>query len=358
VKKEQEILGALLGTAVGDSLGLPREGISARRAKRIFGDAPLHQRFIFGRGMMSDDTEHTCMVGQALLAARCDLQKFVRSFAWRLRLWILGLPAGVGLATARSIIRMWLGFPPSMSGVYSAGNGPAMRAALLGVCLGDDDNRLRSFIRASTRVTHTDPRAERGALLVAIAAHRGALPQNKTLKPSDMLILLREDLGEIDTELDGLLTKMKEHLDRNAPPYELADALGLKKGVSGYVYHTVPIAIYCWLRSPNDFRQAIESVVALGGDTDTTGAIVGGIAGAALSESGIPAEWIEGLWEWPRSVRWMRELAHRLAEDFGANGDSRNQAPVPLFWPGLIPRNLLFLAVVLFHGFRRLLPPY
>jgi hypothetical protein len=29
-----------------------------------------------------------------------------------------------------------------------------------------------------------------------------------------------------------------------------------------------------------------------------------------------------------------------------------------LFWPGLLPRNLLFLAAVLAHGFRRLLPPY
>ena len=31
---------------------------------------------------------------------------------------------------------------------------------------------------------------------------------------------------------------------------------------------------------------------------------------------------------------------------------------VILFWPGLIPRNLFFLSVVLAHGFRRLLPPY
>ncbi len=233
-----------------------------------------------------------------------------------------------------------------------------MRAALLGVCLGDDDKRLRTFIRASTRVTHTDPRAERGALLVALAAHRGALLQNKTLKPTDILTLLKEELGEIDAELDSLLTKMKEHLERNATPHELANALGLKRGISGYVYHTVPIAIYCWLRSPNNFREAVESAIALGGDTDTTGAIVGGIAGATLSESGIPAKWIEPLWEWPRTVRWMRELAHRLAEAFGPNGHRGNQRPVPLFWPALIPRNLFFLAVVLFHGFRRLLPPY
>ena len=32
--------------------------------------------------------------------------------------------------------------------------------------------------------------------------------------------------------------------------------------------------------------------------------------------------------------------------------------PVPLFWPGPVPRNLAFLAAVLAHALRRLLPPY
>ena len=38
------------------------------------------------------------------------------------------------------------------------------------MCLGQDPERLRAYIRASTRLTHTDPRAEQGALLVALAA--------------------------------------------------------------------------------------------------------------------------------------------------------------------------------------------
>jgi len=49
---------SLLGTALGDSLGLPSEGMSrARIANRWKG--PLKQRFLFGHGMLSDDTEHT-----------------------------------------------------------------------------------------------------------------------------------------------------------------------------------------------------------------------------------------------------------------------------------------------------------
>lgn len=71
------------------------------------------------------------MVVQAVLASGGEPEAFVRSLAWRLRGWLLGVPAGVGLATLRSGIRLWLGVPPSRSGVYSAGNGPSMQAGLL-----------------------------------------------------------------------------------------------------------------------------------------------------------------------------------------------------------------------------------
>jgi ADP-ribosyl-[dinitrogen reductase] hydrolase len=99
-------------------------------------------------------------------------------------------------------------------------------------------------------------------------------------------------------------------------------------------------------------------VIALGGDTDSPGAVVGGIAGATLGAGVIPVDWLQGLVEWPRSVTWMRRLAERLARQFPVGMNPVRQKPLPLFWPGLIPRNLFFLFVALTHAFRRLLPPY
>jgi len=69
-RREQEILadrfqGLLVGTAVGDALGLPREGLAAPRARRLFG-LPDRHVFLFGRGMISDDTEHSLFVAQRL----------------------------------------------------------------------------------------------------------------------------------------------------------------------------------------------------------------------------------------------------------------------------------------------------
>jgi ADP-ribosylglycohydrolase len=227
----------------------------------------------------------------------------------------------------------------------------------LGVCLGGEDRQLRAYICASTRLTHTDPKAERGALLVALAAHHGAAHGPEGLHET-YFRQVRNATADLDTELLDLLGKMEEYLKRDAPAVELADALGLQRGVSGYIYHSVPLALYCWLRHPDSFRLAVEEVIDLGGDTDSTAAIVGGLAGATLGAGAIPDEWINGFFEWPRSVAWMWALALRLAKQFSAACAGTAQMPVPLFWPGLIPRNLFFLGIVLAHGFRRLLPPY
>jgi ADP-ribosylglycohydrolase len=324
----------------------------------MFGDGPLRHRLFFGRGMVSDDTEHTCLVGQALLRSPVDSARFGRSLAWRFRWWLLGLPAGIGLSTLRAIIKLWVGFPPSHNGVFSAGNGPAMRAALLGVCLGDNRDQLRSYVRVSTRLTHTDPRAERGALLVALAAHYGARQAAEGVTVEGFLNHVADCLGELDAELADLLAKVKDHLRRDLPASALAEALKQQRGVSGYIYRTVPVALYMWLRSPGNYRAAVEEVIRLGGDTDSTGAVVGALVGATAGTAVIPGDWLAGLVEWPRSAAWMRSLAARLSELFATTQPRQPRPALRLFWPGLIPRNLFFLAIVLLHGFRRLLPPY
>src|SRR5262245_1534245 len=157
--REDVLAGVLLGTAVGDALGLPREGLSPRRAARLYGVPPLRHRFLLGRGMASDDTEHAALVAQALLRHPDDAECFARSLPWGLRWWFAGLPAGIGQTTLQACVKLWLGFSPARSGVFSAGNGPAMRSALLGVQLGHDRAKLRAYVEASTRLTHTDPKA-------------------------------------------------------------------------------------------------------------------------------------------------------------------------------------------------------
>ena len=336
------ITGLLLGTAVGDSLGLPREGLTPRRAARLY-RGPLRQRLVLGRGMLSDDTEHACMTAQALLAAGDDPRRFARALAWKLRWWLLGLPAAVGWGTLRAIARSWIGFSPTRSGVWSAGNGAAMRAPIIGAWV-DDLDRLATFVDASTLITHRDPRARAGALAIAIAAHHAV--RASELDPSMVLRMIRARV--VEPELLSALDRVEEALLRDHAPARFAADLRLERGVTGYVLHTVPICLHAWLRSPHDARRVIGDVVALGGDADTTGAIAGALVGATVGASELPADWL-AISDWPRSVAWIRTLGERVAQ---------RAAPLRLWWPLIPLRNAAFTAIVLATGLRRLLPPY
>lgn len=348
------IVGCLLGTAVGDSVGLPCEGLSRRRQRRIYSQIS-GPNLIFGHGMVSDDTEHACMVAQALIVSAGDVERFARSLAEQLRWWLLGLPAGVGYATLRAVVRLWLGFPPHRSGVFSAGNGPAMRSPILGVCYGHHPERLRALVTASTRITHSDPKADYGAFAVALAAHMAGTPSAEEVDPAEYAAVLRELLPSESEEFLWLVGRAVESTAEGRKTESFAAELGLGRGVSGYVYHTVPVVLHAWFTHQTDYRSAIIDVVRCGGDTDTTAAILGGIIGSRVGRVGIPDEWLHRLWDWPRTARWMEQLGGRLAEVLHRG---IGQEALPLSLPGLFMRNILFLLVILGHGFRRLLPPY
>ena len=346
--RENQIVGCLLGTAVGDALGLPYEGLTRRRAQRIFGTPDRH-RLVLRYGMVSDDTEQTCFVAQALMASGGDATIFQKQLARRLRYWLLGLPAGVGLATGRAILKLWVGFPPDKAGVFSAGNGPAMRSAIVGAAVDDAEERV-ALVRASTRLTHTDPKAEQGAQVVALATRIAC--ESTPVSPGEFRGRLTTVLDTDAIELLGLLNHALDSVQQGQSTSDFAIALGQEEGVTGYVLDTVPVALHAFLSHPRDFRSAVTAVIECGGDTDTTAAIVGGMVGASVGIEGIPEEWIDGLKDWPRSSRWMTRLGQALASSEGAT------RPPRLFVLSIFLRNLVFLTVVLLHGFRRLLPPY
>jgi ADP-ribosylglycohydrolase len=303
--------------------------------------------------MLSDDTEHSVFVAQSLIAHPDSADAFARRLAWCLRAWLLSLPAGVGFATLRATCKLWLGWPVRSSGVWSAGNGPAMRVAPIGAFFAHAPERLEAYVRASTALTHRDPRATTGATIVARLAawcvREGLLERPPVERFSEVL---RGAGG--DDEWNSIVTGIEQAAREDLPVPELARRLGLGDGVTGYVHHTVAIGAYAWFRHFGDFRASLIAVLDCGGDTDTTGAIVGALSGVTVGESGIPQSWVGGLADWPRSAPLLRKLADRLAR--ASAGEPA--APVRYFWPGVLPRNAVFLLLVLAHGLRRLFPPY
>lgn len=306
---------------------------------------PLRHRFLFGRGMVSDDTDHSVFVGQSLARHPTDPDKFARCLAWRFRLWLLCLPAGIGMATLKSILRLWCGISPSRSGVFSAGNGAAMRSAIIGVVHSEDSALRHRFTQASSVITHSDPKAGFGARAIADLAASVSRDANRMTVANLEQIL--ESAGDGD--------EWREAVARTVDACQsgrIEDAVtpsGMQRGVSGYILHTLPVAVAAWHIHFGDFRKTIETVAKLGGDTDTVAAIAGSLAGISCTKDGIPDEWITGIIDRPHSVAYISSLAESL--DLGQTDNTG-------FSWRLFPRGILFTAVVLSHGFRRLLPPY
>lgn len=79
---------------------------------------------------------------------------------------------------------------------------------------------------------------------------------------------------------------------------------------SGYVLDTLEAALWCLLNTDN-YKSLALKAVNLGGDTDTVGAVAGGLAGIYYGAESIPAEWLATL--------KRRDYLEKIADDFAAN---------------------------------------
>jgi ADP-ribosyl-[dinitrogen reductase] hydrolase len=326
------IEGVLLGTAYGDALGLAAEGLSARVIAGRFGS--LDRFHFLGRwGFVSDDTEQSALVAQSVARAPDDLDDAVRAFRRALLGWFLRLPWGIGLATLRACARVALGL--RRSGVFSGGNGAAMRAAVLGVVF-DDPARRRAWSDRFAAVTHTHPLAIEGARFVAEVAARA-----RDGAPADVIEASRAVLGE-----PSLLRAVDDArvLAAQQAPVDSAARLGN----TGFVVHTVGLAAYAFARWGDEPLRAVREVIAQGGDTDTIAAIVGAWCGARHGAGWIPAEHLARLHDGPFGPTHLRALAADLR---ARRGLTARYSPA-----AAMLRNLVLYPVVLAHGLRRLIP--
>ena len=336
------LAGTLLGTALGDALGLPAEGMSARAIARRFGRVDRFR--LLGRtGFVSDDTEQSALIAQSLALHPDDPAKCVRAFRRSLLGWFARLPWGIGLATLRSCVRVGLGISPS--GVMSAGNGAAMRAAILGSFFSDRPADRETFGRALAEVTHRDPRAIEGALYVAeLAAACVSAPKDSD--PAGCQAKARPIVT--DDQLGAAIDRGAELARLGAVTEEAARACG----TSGFVVHTLAFATFLFLKFGHDPMTALTEAIGSGGDTDSIGAILGGWLGALHGESALPDLLIGQIHDGPFGPTHLRALARCLGQI-----QAGRTVVVPMYSrTAALARNLALYPVILGHGLRRLVP--
>lgn len=101
---------------------------------------------------------------------------------------------------------------------------------------------ILELVRASARLTHSDPKAEYGAIAVAMAAKHSR--DHKVVNANLWLEQVVDAVGNDGDELVDLLRKPIDSVGRGEATIAFAESMGLAKGVTGYTYHTVPVAIH------------------------------------------------------------------------------------------------------------------
>ena len=291
--------GALLGTFVGDALGMPFEG----RHHRTIPHAPELEDARLGRGTYTDDTQMMIALATSLLARdRVDADHLAAAF-----LAAYDPERGYGRGTVevfglwRAGVHVTEAAQRPFGGTGSRGNGAAMRVAPIGVRFARDPARLVREAAASARLTHAHPIGIDAAVVQAAAV--GA-----AVRGDDHLDVALEVAAT--EELRAALEVARELVAAGAPsPAQVHRAIGSSSDACASV-----AASLCTAAAHASFEDAVRAAVRMGGDTDTTAAMTGAVAGARQGARAIPARWLDALEDGPQGASHVRDLAERLAQ--------------------------------------------
>jgi len=282
-----KFVGALVGLAVGDALGMPFEGWNSRDIRKKWDRKSFLSRAGLKPGQFTDDTFLAITQAESLI----DKGEFDPEYtAKKLVDWYRkGDTRGIGKITKEAIEKLLKGISWKESGIggdMAASNGGAVRSIPIALLYGDDLGKLKEVVKQAVEITHKNPEAIKGAQAVAYVVARAC---RGDLNTETILMEAAEYVGK--SEIADKLKKAHGYLEEGFPPM---DALPLL-GTNVYVVESVPSALYCFAFSPNSFLGSVVNAIMAGGDTDTMAAIAGATSGAFNGVDAIPQNWLEGL---------------------------------------------------------------
>ncbi len=309
-----KIRGAMWGALVGDAAGVPYE---FRRADTI----PPSNKIAMGAleydahqyppthnmpaGTWSDDGSGVLALASACLGATTHFEP--EALAAGLVAWykdgafaVDGHVFDIGNATRSAINKLIRGASWKESGCSEAssnGNGSLMRAIPLALWhVGTDAELYRDAVAASA-VTHAHALATTSCGLFSILVRKILLDR---YTPATCAIFAAQQVAEIDPA-------NFDQLDRELRKYEVPN--GRPMG-SGYVVDSLAYALRIAKDyAKHDFTSVVRGAIRLGGDTDTTASIAGGLAGAIYGVQGIPSLWLSAMRDDGQAAKIIERLA-------------------------------------------------
>ena len=288
-------LGAYLGFAIGDAFGATVEFMRPREIALQYG---VHRDIVGGgwlklaAGQVTDDTTMSLALGEALLAGGPGaLRGFLAGDEALLRgigdayvRWLKAKPVDCGNTCRRGILRyLHEGSLEAPFNPGDGGNGALMRNLPAVLATLHDDDAFQRLSLAQARLTHNHPFSDAGTLGLGQLLRR---------------LLQGADQGSCQQWVTQWVTLNPAF--RHTPYRERATA---------YVVDTVQTVLH-FLTLHEDFEAALVATVNQGDDADTTGALLGMLAGARCGASTLPRRWLNRLQD--TTVQAITRQTHEL----------------------------------------------
>lgn len=290
-----QVRAALFGVSVGDALGVPAEFIDRSVLKLApitdMQGGGIHEQLA---GTWSDDSSLTfCLADN--LELNFDLEKIAKSFIrwadedyWRAR----GELFDIGIATRKAIQNLYSDIPAEQAGGKSErdnGNGSLMRILpLIFLTFDKEIDERFEYTQKVSSITHCHIRS----VIACFYYLEFARYLLQGLDKSEIYIRLQKEIPDylnsrnIDVDEIEFFSRL---LKQNIAEY---DEQRIES--SGYVLHTLEASIWCLLNN-DSYQSTVLTAVNLGEDSDTTAAVVGGLAALLYGVESIPKEWFEVL---------------------------------------------------------------
>ncbi|WP_327108729.1 ADP-ribosylglycohydrolase family protein [Nonomuraea glycinis] len=282
--RTQRAVGAVVGSAVGDALGAPFEfgaagAFSGRFPVSSGGDGEMCGGGGWDPGEATDDTQMAVHLAESLLErGGLDLPDVFARF----QRWAADEPKDIGLQTEEVLTN---GMPWDLAAGFhfqstrrAAGNGSLMRATTSAVYFAADGRAATmDAARRIAALTHGDPAAWEGT-----AVYHELL--RVALDGGDPVEAVPAVLAQIPAQY------RERYAVVLAPSWHPDQATEF----NGAIWPCLGSAVWA-LRTTSGPAEALRVAVDLGGDTDTVGAVTGGLVGAFYGFAAIPARWTEPL---------------------------------------------------------------
>lgn len=353
---QDKVRGCMIGGAVGDALGYPVEFMGYRQIIDKYGEEGIKEYTcdsLSGKALISDDTQMSLFTANGILfgITRGHMRGIMGNIEgyiyeayqdWLTTQtgqkrdnkvsWILDIPelqhsrapGGTCLRALQSGVCGTMEDPIN----HSKGCGGIMRVAPVALYFREKPIEETDMIGAgAAAITHGHPL---GYISAAVLVHmisrilRGGCTNGDGLR--DIVIEAKDTMASIFPG-EPYLRRLNNVLDKavHFSGNSRSDIENIRELGEGWVAEeTLAIAIYCCLRYPDDFSKAVIAAVNHGGDSDSTGAVAGNIAGAICGYDKIPDKWKEKL----ELEKLILELSDDLYMGCRINEYTAQEAPV------------------------------